>query len=135
MASGKSNYLSQKVLDAEFGIAAYTFPATCYLALFTASPGPTNTGNEVSGNNYSRVSVAMNSTQWSRTAQTVTNNNLIAFPVFSGNVNTVVAVGIYDAASSGNLLWYADLAAQYQKNFSANDQAVYPAQSISITES
>ena len=47
----------------------------------------------------------------------------------------MVSVGIYDAASSGNLLWYADLSAPYQKSFSANDQAVYPAQSISITES
>jgi hypothetical protein len=135
MASGKSNYLAQKVLDVEFGLGSFTFPTTGYLALFTASPGAGNTGTEVSGNNYSRVSVAMSSGQWTRSGQTVTNNNLISFPVFSGTVGTVVAVGIYDAASSGNLLWFADLAGAYQKSFSANDQAVYPAQSISITES
>lgn len=134
MASGKSNYLAQKILDAEFGLASYTFPATVYLALFTAAPTAAGGGTEVSGSNYSRVSVAMNGTNWSRTAQTVTNLTQLLFPIFSGSVSTVVAVGIFDASTSGNLLWFSDLAGAYQKSFSANDQAVYPAGSITVTE-
>jgi hypothetical protein len=135
MASGKSNYLSQKLLDHEFGISAFTFPTTAHLALFTTSPGPGNTGVEVSGASYARVAVALSSGQWSRAGNTVTNVNLQVFPIFSASVATVVAVGVYDAASAGNLLWFADLGAPYQKSFSANDQAVYPASSISVTES
>lgn len=134
MASGKSTYFAQKVLDQQFGLAAYTLPSTVYLALFTATPGAGNTGTEVSGSNYSRVAVAMNSSNWSRTGTTVTNVGQILFPIFSGSVSTVVAVGIYDASTSGNLLWFSDLAAGYQKSFSANDQAVYPAGSITVTE-
>lgn len=135
MASGKSTYLAQKLLDHEFGLATYTFPTTGYLALFTASPGAGNAGTEVTGSNYARVSVALNSGQWSRTGTTVSNSNLLTFPIFSGAVGTVVAVGVYDASTSGNLLWFADLAAPYQKSFAANDQAVYPAASITVTES
>ena len=135
MASGKSNYLSQKLLDHEFGLATYTFPSTVYLALYTASPGAGDAGTEVAGSNYARVSVALNSGQWSRTAQTVQNTQQHLFPVFSGGVSTVVAVGIRDASSGGNLLWFADLSAPYQKSFAANDQAVYPAGSIQVTES
>jgi len=135
MASGKSNYLAQKLLDHEFGIAAFTFPTTVYLALYTASPTAADSGTEVAGNNYSRVAVPMNSTNWSRTGQTITNVLQQLFPVISGSVGTVVAVGVRDASTAGNLLWFADLAAPYQKSFTANDQPVYPAGSISVTES
>lgn len=135
MASGKSNYFAQKLLDHEFGLAAYTFPTTVYLALYTAAPSAAGGGTEVSGSNYSRVAVPMNSTNWSRSGQTITNLQQLLFPIFSGSVATVVAVGIHDAASSGNLLFFSDLAAGYQKSFSANDQAVYPAGSITVTES
>lgn len=135
MASGKSNYLAQKLLDHEFGLAAYTFPTTVHLALYTTSPGAGDAGVEVSGSNYARVAVPMGSGQWSRSGQTVQNAQQHLFPVFSGGVATVVAVGIRDAASGGNLLWFADLSAPYQKSFAANDQAVYPAGSIQVTES
>ncbi|MFZ9725625.1 MAG: phage tail fiber protein [Ilumatobacteraceae bacterium] len=135
MASGKSNYLAQKLLDLEFGLGAFTFPATGYLALFTTAQTPANTGTEVSGSNYSRVGVALSSAQWARVAQTVSNLNLQLFPVFSGNVPTVLSVGVYDAATGGNLLWYADLAPAYQKSFTAGDQAVYPSGAVTITES
>ena len=134
MPSGKSTYFAQKVLDQQFGLAAFTPPATVHVALFTVTPGAGNTGTEVSGSNYSRVAVAMNSTNWSRTGTTVTNLTQILFPVFSGAVATVVAVGLYDAATGGNLIWFSDLAAPYQKSFAANDQAVYPAGSITVTE-
>ena len=135
MASGKSNYFADKLLDLEFGLASYTFPTTVYVALYTSSPTAADSGTEVSGNNYARVAVTMNSTNWSRTGNTVTNLTQVLFPIFSGSVSTVVAVGIRDAATGGNLLWFADLAAQYQKSFSANDQAVYPAGAITVTES
>ena len=135
MASGKSNYLCQKLLDHEFGLATFSFPTTAYVALYTTSPGAGDTGVEVSGNNYARVAVALNATKWSRAAQTVQNIAEILFPIFSGSVSTVVAVGIRDASSGGNLLWFADLAAPYQKSFAANDQAVYPAGAIQVTES
>lgn len=135
MASGKSNYLSQKLLDAEFGLGTYTFPTNAYLALFTTAATAAGPGTEVSGNNYSRVAVPMSSANWSRSGQTITNLNQILFPIFSGAVSTVVSVGVMDQLSGGNLLWFADLPGAYQKSFAANDQAVYPAGSITVTES
>jgi hypothetical protein len=134
MASGKSNYLSQKVLDAEFGIAAFTFPSTIHLALFTVAPSAAGGGTEVSGSGYARVAVTANATNWSRSAQTVSNVNQILFNAFTGAVSTVVAVAAFDASTGGNMLWFADLPAPNQKSFSANDQAVYPASSITVTE-
>lgn len=135
MASGKTNYLAQKLLDHEFGIATYSFPSTVYLALFTTAPTAAGGGVEVSGSGYSRAAVTMNPTNWSRSGQTVTNAGVIPFGVFTGAVSTVVSTGVYDAAIGGNLLWFGDLGASYQKSFVANDQAVFPAGSITITES
>jgi hypothetical protein len=135
MASGKSNYLDQKLLNLFFGLGSYSFPPTVYLALFTASPGPGNTGTEVSGSGYSRQALLQSSANWSLSGETVSNVNAISFPFFTGAVGTVVSFGLYDAATGGNLLYWGDIAAPYQKSFSTNDQAVFPAGALTFTES
>jgi hypothetical protein len=136
MASGKSNYLAQKLLNNLFGLSSYTVPANFYAALFTTSPGAGNTGVELSGNGYARVAIPGNGTYWSLTAQTLSNLLSIAFPVFTGGTTgTVLSVGLYDASSSGNLLYFADLASAYQKTYTTNDQPIIPAGGLTITES
>lgn len=128
-----SDYLENELLDHVFGAAAYTAPATLYIALFTAAPGDDGTGGtEVSGNNYSRVSVTNNATNFpAASAGAKSNGTEIAFPTASGSWGTVVAVGIYDDPSAGNYLGGGDLSES--KAVGTNDTFKFAIGDLDIT--
>ena len=105
--AGFSDYLEDKVLDHVFGGTSYTAPGTLYVALFTAAPSDTGGGTEVSGGAYVRKTATFNVSGTSPT--TATNAAAIEYPTATANYGTVVAVGIMDALTSGNLLAYANL--------------------------
>jgi hypothetical protein len=110
--SSFSDYLELELLDHVFGNAAYTAPATLYFALFTAAPSDSGGGTEVSGNNYSRVSVTNNATNFpAASAGAKSNGTAITFATPSGSWGTVTHMGIFDASSAGNLLGWAALTA------------------------
>lgn len=110
MAGSFSNYLENALLNQIFRGTAYSFPGTLYVGLYTVAPSDAGGGTEVSGNNYSRVSVTANTSNWAEsTAGATSNSTAITFPQASGNWGTVVALGIFDASTSGNLLAWADL--------------------------
>jgi hypothetical protein len=104
----KTNYLEALILDWVFLEEDMPAAVPPYLALFTIAPGETGGGSEVSGAGYARVNTTG---KW--TADTegdeVTNNATITFPTPAANWGTVVAFGIFDAATGGNLLRYANL--------------------------
>tara|TARA_B100001059_G_scaffold232562_1_gene270667 strand:+ start:649 stop:1041 length:393 start_codon:yes stop_codon:yes gene_type:complete len=105
--AGFSDYLEDKVLDHVFGGNAYTAPGALYVALYTVAPTDTGGGTEVSGGGYVRKTSTFNVSGTSPT--TATNPSAIEYPTATANYGTVVAVGILDASSSGNLLAYANL--------------------------
>lgn len=105
--AGFSDYLEDKVLDHVFGGNAYTAPSTLYVALYTVAPTDTGGGTEVSGGGYVRKTSTFNVTGTNPT--TASNAGAIEYPTATANYGTVVAVGIFDASSSGNLLAYANL--------------------------
>jgi len=125
-----SNYLENKLLDHVFRGVTYTPPSTIYIALFTATPDDTGGGTEVSGNAYARVALNPSTTNWaatngattttnpsSGTSGTTSNNSAITFPTATpSNWGTVVAVGIFDASTSGNLLFWGPLSASQVVN-------------------
>lgn len=133
MASGKSEYLAQKLLDHFFGLATYTFPSTVYISLHTQAYNAGGSATEFTGHNYSRVAVSLNDANWSRASQTVSNDADIEFPVLSGGSQTSLSFGIWDASSGGNLLFGGDLSATFQKAFGAYDQPTFPASALDIT--
>lgn len=102
-----SNYLEDKVLKHVFGGAAYTAPATIYVGLFTAAPGETGGGTEVSGGSYARQSSAFTVSGTNPTE--ASNSAAVEFPVATANWGTISYIGVFDAATSGNLLAYAEL--------------------------
>lgn len=126
-----SDFLENKILDwllraQAIGItgataAAGTGPANVYVGLFTANPSDTGGGTEVSGGSYARVTVASSLANWagtqaaasttasSGTSGTTSNNGSITFPTPSANWGAITGIGIYDASSSGNLLFWAPL--------------------------
>ena len=105
--AGFSDYLEGKVLDHVFGGTAYTAPATLYVALYTVAPDDTGGGTEVTGGSYVRQTGAFTVSGTSPT--TATNAAAVEYPTATDNYGTVVAVGILDALTGGNLLAYANL--------------------------
>ena len=107
--AGFSDYLEDKVLEHVFGGNAYSAPSTLYVALYTSAPSDTGGGTEVSGGGYVRKTSTFNVSGTNPT--TASNAGAVEYPTATANYGTVVAVGIFDASSSGNLLAYANLTA------------------------
>ena len=107
--AGFSDYLEDKVLEHVFGGNSYTAPGTHYVALYTVAPTDTGGGTEVSGGAYARQSAAFTVSGTNPT--TATNSAAVEYPTATADYGTVVAVGIFDASSSGNLMAYANLTA------------------------
>ncbi len=119
--AGKSDYLENKYLDFLFRAQTFTAPATIYVALLTAAPSDSGGGTEVSGGSYARVAVTSSLANWAGTQSagsttastgtggTTSNNAAITFPAPTGNWGVVTHFGLYDASTSGNLLYWAAL--------------------------
>jgi hypothetical protein len=112
--SALSDFLENKVLDQLFGATAYTAPSTLYFALFTSAPTDVaGSGLEVpAAHGYTRAAVTNNSSNWSAAASgSKTNSAQITFSpgATTGGWGNVVAVGIFDAQTSGNLLFWTTI--------------------------
>jgi hypothetical protein len=103
---------AEGVLQHITGYTAIFTEPTAYIALFTTAPtDDTGTGAvEVSGGAYARVATTQGTTGTWAAASTTTdptteaNALAITFPTATANWGTVVAFGMYDAATGGNLL-------------------------------
>jgi len=126
--AGFSDYLEDKVLDHVFGGVAYTAP-TKHVALYTVAPTDTGGGTEVTGGSYARQTSTFTVSGTDPT--TATNAAAIEYPTATGDYGTVVAVGILDALSGGNLLAYADLTTS--KTVSTGDVFRFDAGDLDIT--
>jgi hypothetical protein len=121
-----TNFLETEILDHVFAGAAYTAPATKYLALYTAAPGETGGGTEVSGTGYVRQSVA-----FTTSGNTTSNNAAVEFPTAGASWGTVTHVGVFDASTSGNLMAYAALTTS--KTIDSGDVFRVPNADLDIT--
>lgn len=106
MAGSLSNYAENKVLDHVLGTTSYTMPTT-HLALFTVAPTDSTSGTEVTGGSYARQALSGLFTSSSGGASS--NNANIDFAGMPAC--TVVAIGIMDNSSGGNLLVHGTLTA------------------------
>jgi hypothetical protein len=129
--AGFSDYLEDKVLDHVFGGVSYTAPATLYVALYTVAPDDTGGGTEVTtvGTAYVRQTATFTVSGTSPT--TASNSAAIEYPTATANYGTVVAVGVLDASSAGNLLAYANL--DTSKVVSSGDVFRFDAGDLDIT--
>lgn len=141
--SAMSDFLENKLIDQIFRAQAAPTTSTLHVGLLTAAPSDTGGGTEVSGNSYARASVTSSLANWAGTQSTgsttassgtggaTSNNNAITFPTPSGTWGTVTHFGIYDASTSGNLLFYGALT--ISKTINNGDTVSFPAGSLSIT--
>jgi hypothetical protein len=126
--SAKSNYLEDKILDYVLRDTADWAPSAVYLALHTANPDEDGSGTEVSGNGYSRQAVTFAASS----SGSASSNSVEEFTASGGAFGTVTHFGIWDASSSGNLLYYGALTAS--KVIADGDTLRFASGAITITE-
>jgi len=124
--AGFSDYLQNKLLAHAFSNTSYTSPSTVYLGLFTSAPTDAGGGTELSGSGYARQSCA-----FTTTGAASTNASAVDFPTATGNWGTIVAVGIFDASSSGNFLGWSNLTSS--RTIETGDVFRFPAGDVDIT--
>jgi hypothetical protein len=101
MASA-TTYLRSALANHVLDNTAYTSPTTVYLALFTADLDADGaTTDEVSGGSYAREALAF--TEGDPGEMSNASLSFTDMPA-----TTVRALGIMDAASGGNMLYYAN---------------------------
>lgn len=103
MAGNLSDYLEDKLLDHFLGTTSYTMPSSVYVALYTVAPSDSGGGTEVTGGSYARQSVAFDAAS-SGATQNSANIDFADMPSC-----TVVAIGVHDASTGGNLLVHGTL--------------------------
>ncbi len=117
VTSGRGTATDSSILQYVLGKAAYTVPAGAYLALFSATPTADNgTFTElVTGTSpaYARATIdaANAAAAWSATTTDATgvwktNANTLTFPTATGGWLAASGYGIYDAATTGTLLYW-----------------------------
>lgn len=100
-----SDYLEAKLLGVTLCRSTFTAPTTVYAALATAVSGDATSVTEVSGSAYARQVALFTAPS----GGSVNNSADVVFPEASGSWGTLTHVLLYDASSSGNLLYYGPL--------------------------
>jgi hypothetical protein len=121
-----SNTFETTTLQWLFTTDSVTRPTSWHLALYTVAPSDSGGGTECSGTSYARQSFTM-----TVSGDTATNGANIEFPVAGSSWGTLVAVGVFDAATSGNLIAYGNLTAS--KTIDTGDVFRVPAGDLDIT--
>ena len=106
-----------------------TRPTQWFVALFSSAPNDAGGGTEISGNGYSRQSASWDAA--SGTGGTTANSGAVSFTASGSGFGTVTHIGIFDASSSGNLLWHG--AKDTAKSVASGDVLQFAAGAIDLT--
>jgi len=107
-----SVYLQNALVNHVFRNSALTSPTTVYLALYTVDPGDADSGTEVTGGSYARQSITFGAP----TLGVTSSVGNITFPTATAPWGTVVAIGVRDDVTGGNLLVHGLLSPQVTIN-------------------
>ena len=98
--SSFTDYLENAVLNYVFRNTGTPTSTSVYLGLFTVAPTDAGGGTEVSGSGYARQVTVFDASS----GGAITNTAAESFTATGGAFGTVVAVGIFDASTGGNLI-------------------------------
>jgi len=122
-----SNYLENALINATLRNTSYTSPSTVYVALFTSDPTDAGSGTECSGGSYARQSATFGAP--SDGASSISAD--VEFPQATGAWGTITHFGIFDASSSGNLLYHGALTAS--KTIATGDVLKITSSNLTVT--
>jgi hypothetical protein len=126
--SAISNYLENALINATLRNTTFTSPTTVYAALFTSDPTEAGTGTECTGSGYARKSIT-----FAAPSNGVTTNSAAAveFDQATGAWGTITHFAIFDALTTGNMLYYGALTAS--KTIASGDVFKFATSSVSVT--
>lgn len=125
----KCDYLEDKVLGHTLNASTFTSPTAVFSALFTAIPSDASGGTEVAVGSYTRVTTGFCTAGVTVTGQCV-NTAAVTYTT-AATAYTVVGWGLFDAVTSGNMLYWATVTTLA---IGVGDQATFAAGGITITE-
>lgn len=126
MALAKSDYLEGKIIEHVLRNVSYTSPATVYAALYTDDPGEGNTGTEATGGSYARQAVTFGA----QSGGSVDNTGAVEFAGMPAG--TFTHIGILDASTSGNLLYFGELTDSL--TITSGSKIIFADSDITVTE-
>lgn len=122
-----------------------TLPAKLdlWIGYLTGNPGETGTGPEVSGNGYARtqlVNISGGTSVFGSVTPNISpatgsyceNVSEIEFNIATGNQGNISHIGIWDAASGGNMIAYKELT--IPQSISAGQQIKFPIGKLKISQ-
>lgn len=104
-----SNYVKQNSLDLWLRNQSKTPPVEVWVALYTTDPTAADTGVEASGGSYARKRATFSTPTISGDKAIVQNASAITFDQLTSSIGTATHVGLRDAQTGGNLLFYEAL--------------------------
>ena len=110
--SNMSDYLEGEIVKHIHRTGSFTKPTVLAVALYTAAPGETGGGTEVTGGSYARVSINPLDANWAAVVSGdghTENVAAIQYAAPTANWGTITSFGILDATTAGNLLLYGTL--------------------------
>jgi hypothetical protein len=115
------------------GVLSYALKGSIptWVSLHTAEPDPdTSTLNEVTGAAYARQQVA--ATDWNTPAASASDTAVVVtFPAAGASWGTVTHVGIYDAATAGNILLWGPIGVP--RTIGPGDSITFPIGNLTAT--
>lgn len=100
-----SNYLENALINGTLRATSFTAPASVFVSLHTADPTDAGTGTEVSGGSYIRQAATFGAPSNGASATTAD----ITYPQATAGYGTVGWIGIWDAQTTGNMLYHTAL--------------------------
>lgn len=125
--SAFSPYLEDKLLGVTLCGSVYTAPSTIYVGAATAVSGDAASVTEVNTGSYARQPALFNAPSSGSTA----NSGTLTFPEATADWGVCTHALIYDAISSGNLLYYGPFDAS--QNILSTYVLEIPAGALTVT--
>jgi hypothetical protein len=133
--SAMSDYLEGQIRAHIFRTASFTKPTVLAVALYTAAPGETGGGTEVTGGSYARVQRDPLDANWTAASATdglTDNAAALTYPAPTANWGVVTHMAILDATTAGNFIVYGALTTP--KTINSSDPAPsFPIGALDIT--
>jgi len=124
-----SDHAEELLLNWLMTTGTATRPTNWYVALYTAAPSDSGGGTEVSTGGYARQAVTFAAA--SSPGGTTSNSGTVSFTASGADYGTVTHIGIFDAVSSGNLLWHGAMTAS--KTIADGDTLEFSTGNIDLT--
>lgn len=113
MRGALTSLAAEALLKHFVGKETFTKPTALWIGLFSTVPSALSSGLELpttSGGNptgYARKEI--DEAKWEiSSSQTITHTATVWFDTALTDWDTVAALGVFDAATAGNLLWFAE---------------------------